>query len=44
MLSLDPWGYPIIHGDEVADGLLEVARRATANCPRLALTLVKIDK
>jgi len=44
MLSLDPRGYPIIHGDEVPDGLLELARKATVNCPRLALTLIKIDK
>jgi ferredoxin len=49
MVSLDPWGFPIVygdelHGDEVPDGLLGLARRATVNCPRLALTLVRLPR
>lgn len=43
MISLDPWGFPIIYGDEVPDGLLDLARRTTVSCPRLALTLLRID-
>jgi ferredoxin len=44
MITLDPWGYPIIHAGEVPDGLLDLARRATTSCPRLALSLVRIDR
>jgi ferredoxin len=46
MISLDPWGYPIIHddGDPVPPGLLDLARRTTVSCPRLALTLVRLDR
>lgn len=44
MISLDPWGFPIVHGSEVPEGLLEMARRTTVNCPRLALTLVRLAK
>ena len=43
MISLDPWGFPIIHGAEVPPGLVDLARRATVSCPRLALTLVRIE-
>jgi len=25
MITLDPWGFPIIHGDEVPDGLVDLA-------------------
>lgn len=44
MITLDPWGFPIIHGGEVPDGLIDLARRATTSCPRLALTLLRIDQ
>ncbi|MCU4186517.1 ferredoxin [Acidiferrimicrobium sp. IK] len=40
MISLDPWGYPIISGDPVPPGLLREAERAVASCPRLALHLL----
>jgi len=43
MITLDPWGFPIIAGGEVPPGLVELARRATVSCPRLALTLVPLD-
>jgi len=43
MISLDPWGFPIIASGEVPPGLVELAQRATVSCPRLALTLVRLD-
>ncbi|HEX7460205.1 MAG TPA: ferredoxin [Acidimicrobiales bacterium] len=43
MISLDPWGFPIIAGGEVPPGLLDHAQRAAASCPRLALTLVRTE-
>jgi ferredoxin len=39
MITLDPWGYPIIAGRPVPDGLDELARRAVADCPTLALMI-----
>jgi ferredoxin len=44
MITLDPWGFPIIDGDEVPDGLVDLARRATVRCPRLALTLTRLPR
>jgi ferredoxin len=38
-IQLDDWGYPIIEEGEIPDELLEHARRAVAECPRLALVL-----
>ena len=43
MITLDPWGFPIIDGREVPPALLELARRATVSCPRLALMLVRAE-
>ncbi len=43
MITLDPWGFPIVAGGEMPPGLVELARRATVSCPRLALTLVRLD-
>jgi len=43
MITLDPWGFPIVTADEVPPGILELARRAEVGCPRLALTLVRDD-
>ena len=37
----DPWGYPIVDGDEIPSALLEHAYRAVNACPRLALHLVE---
>jgi ferredoxin len=37
MISLDPWGYPIIAPGYVPDDLLPLARRAVSACPTLAL-------
>jgi len=44
VITLDPWGYPIIHGGEVSPELVDLARRAVTSCPRLALTLVRVDR
>ena len=39
LVSLDEWGYPVVHGD-VPDDLLGLAREAARTCPTLALRLV----
>jgi ferredoxin len=39
LISLDPWGYPIIRPGPVPGHLLPLARRAVALCPTLALLL-----
>jgi len=43
LIGLDPWGFPVVGDGEVPPGLIELARRATVSCPRLALTLVRIE-
>lgn len=43
MITLDPWGFPIVDRGEISPGLLDHAQRAAASCPRLALTLVRTD-
>lgn len=37
VISLDPWGYPIVPGDPVPGELTSLARKAAAACPKLAL-------
>ena len=44
MISVDPWGYPIIDGREIPPELVDLARRATVSCPRLALTLLRLPR
>jgi ferredoxin len=39
LVTLDPWGYPVIAPGPVRAGLEEHARRAVASCPTLALRL-----
>jgi ferredoxin len=39
LISLDPWGYPIIAAGPVPDDLISHARRAVTACPTLALRL-----
>jgi ferredoxin len=39
LISLDPWGYPILASGPVPPGLESLARRAVASCPALALLL-----
>ena len=36
-ITLDEWGYPIVDGAPIDAELLELARRAAAQCPRRAL-------
>jgi ferredoxin len=43
-MTIDPWGFPVIQPKEVPPHLVDHAQRAVANCPRLALTLVKKSK
>ena len=40
-VTLDEWGYPIVDGTPVDPGLVELATRAVASCPRRALALVE---
>ena len=40
LVSLDPWGYPIVH-EPVRDEVLKMARRAVKACPTLALRLTQ---
>jgi ferredoxin len=39
MITLDPWGYPIMPGTAVPPELVGIARRATVVCPTLALRM-----
>lgn len=38
-VRLDEWGYPIIDPEPIPKPLLQHARRAVQNCPKLALIL-----
>ena len=40
VVSLEPWGYPIVHGP-VTDGVLQTAKSAVKACPTLALRLTQ---
>ena len=40
-IRLDPWGYPVVDGDDIPGDLEEHAYRAAAACPRLALHVVE---
>ena len=37
LITLDPWGYPIIAKEPVPDELVGLAKKAVADCPTLAL-------
>jgi ferredoxin len=39
LIRLDDWGYPIISAGSIPDHLLPHAKRATEQCPVLALAL-----
>lgn len=41
LITLDPWGYPIIAPGEVPDELDGHTKRAIASCPALALLVEK---
>jgi ferredoxin len=40
LITLDEWGYPIVSGEPIPEGLDKLARRAMTDCPALALVLV----
>jgi ferredoxin len=40
ILSLDQWGYPIVH-EPVTGDVLDMAKAAVKACPTLALRLTK---
>jgi ferredoxin len=42
LVGRDPWGYPVVAGDEVPDDLMGHARRAVRGCPENALRLVPV--
>lgn len=37
LIALDPWGYPVISGDELDAAQVDQATRAIRACPRKAL-------
>lgn len=37
LIALDEWGYPVVDSEPVPPELEELARRAAAACPTLAL-------
>jgi ferredoxin len=41
LITLDEWGYPILAGQPVPQGLDREARRAVTDCPALALKLYR---
>ncbi len=43
LISLDPWGYPVLAPGPVPPELAPLARRAVTACPALALLLVAAD-
>lgn len=44
LISIDPWGYPVIAPGPVPEPLLPLARRAVALCPTLALLLTPDER
>jgi len=43
IVSLDQWGYPIVH-EPVSGQVLDMARNAVKACPTLALRLTQAPK
>ncbi len=45
-VTIDEWGYPIVDGAPVEPGLVALATRAAAECPRRAIHLeeVRVDR
>ncbi|MGF1647963.1 MAG: ferredoxin [Kineosporiaceae bacterium] len=42
LVGRDPWGYPVVSGEEIPDELMGHARRAVRGCPENALRLVAV--
>ena len=43
LITLDPWGYPLLADTPVPEGLADHAKRAVAACPTLALLAEKVS-
>lgn len=41
-VTLDEWGYPVVDGRPVESGLVDLATRAAAACPRRAVLLERV--
>lgn len=39
LITLDPWGYPLLNEEKVPRALTAHARRAAEACPKLALLI-----
>lgn len=44
LITLDPWGYPIVAGADLPADLVEHAQWAAAACPTLALLVEKAPR
>jgi ferredoxin len=44
LIALDEWGYPILADGAIPGSMAKHARRAVTLCPRLALTLLPIER
>lgn len=42
LVGRDPWGYPVVSGEEVPADLMGHARRAVRGCPENALRLLPV--
>ncbi len=44
LITLDDWGFPIVDSRPISDdGVIGLAKRAVATCPRLALLLEEAE-
>jgi ferredoxin len=43
-ISLDEWGYPIVHEGAIPPQLMSLAKRAVRDCPRRAITIRKMNR
>ena len=43
-VTLDEWGYPVVDGTPVGADLVDLARRAAAECPRRALLVEAVAR
>jgi ferredoxin len=43
-ITLDDWGYPVVDPAPITPDLRKHAERAVAQCPVLALSLVRTDR
>jgi ferredoxin len=44
LIQQDDWGYPIVSDHAVPAELARHARRAVRYCPRLALSLIEVER